>query len=128
MAKGRLNPDDLEGLERHLREAAANITDEVAAVVERGALNVKNEWRTRMRARSRHGRIPHLPKAISYDVERTPTGVEAEIGPVYSKKQGPLAHLLEFGSVNNAPHQDGAGALESEMDRFYDAIDEVSEL
>lgn len=129
MAKGRLNPHDLEGLERELREEAREIDDKVYEVVVQGAVNIKRGWQTRMRARrSARTSIPHLPGAISYDIERTPGSVTAEIGPVYTKKQGPLAHLLEFGSVNNAPHQDGAAALEYEQDEFYDAIDEVSDL
>ncbi|GAY07502.1 hypothetical protein TOK_3522 [Pseudonocardia sp. N23] len=87
--------------------------------MKKGSLNIKQEWHARMRARSRHGHIPHLPKSIGYDVRRTAHGAVSTIGPDKQTSQGPLAHLLEFGSVNNKPHLDGARALYDEGRRFY---------
>lgn len=114
--------DELFKLGRELRAAAALAPDEVAKIVKRGAQNIKNDWQRRMRARSQRGHIPHLPKAIGYDVRKTKYGANAVIGPDKNSSQGPLAHLLEFGSVHNAPHNDGGAALRAEAPNFYREI------
>lgn len=114
--------DELAALGRELRAAANLAPDKIAEIVRKGAQNIKTEWANRMRARSRHGHIPHLPKAISYDVRKRQYGAGAEIGPDKRRKQGPLGNLLEFGSVNNPPHNDGGRALYSEGRNFYGEI------
>ena len=88
----------------------------MVAVVTRGALNVKNDWRDNARASSgRHARL--YPNSISYDITPIPGGARAEIGPDKDKLQGALGNLLEFGSVNNPPHNDGGRALLAEEPR-----------
>jgi hypothetical protein len=100
-------------LERNIPEAERGM----AAIVTRGALNVKNDWRDNARASAgRHARL--YPGSISYDVTPIPGGAQAEIGPDKDKPQGPLGNLLEFGSVNNPPHNDGGRALLAEEPRF----------
>lgn len=129
MASSRINPGtrgassagiaELAEFERQLRGVAATTPDKVRDIVRKGAQAIKNDWRTRMRAREHHGHIPHLPGTIGYDVHQTEDGASAVIGPDKRRRQGPLAHLLEFGSVNNKPHLDGARALFDEGRRFY---------
>jgi hypothetical protein len=114
--------DDLFELGRRLRAAAALAPDKCLEIVKKGAQDVKKDWAGRMRGREKHGHIPHLPKSIGYDVRETVHGAIATVGPNKESRQGPLAHLLEFGSVNNAPHLDGAGALLTEAPKFYAAI------
>ncbi|MGW6703611.1 hypothetical protein ACWGDE_01775 [Streptomyces sp. NPDC054956] len=100
-------------LERNIPEAERGMV----AAVTRGALNVKNDWRANARASAgRHARL--YPNSISYDVTPIPGGAQAEIGPDKDKPQGPLGNLLEFGSVNNGPHNDGGRALLAEEPRF----------
>lgn len=100
-----------------LQRSAADASRQMAQVVTRGALNVKNDWRDNATASSgRHAR--HYPMTISYDVHPIPGGAHAEIGPDKSKVQGPLGNLLEFGSVHNPPHNDGGRALAAEAPRF----------
>lgn len=117
-----LESGELERWAREIRAAAAMLPREGAKIVKRGAQNIKDDWQRRMRARERHGHIPHLPKAIGYDVRQTKYEVTATIGPDKNKKQGPLGHLLEFGSVNNPPHNDGGAALRAEAPNFYREI------
>ncbi|MER6487617.1 hypothetical protein ABT264_29180 [Streptomyces virginiae] len=89
----------------------------MVAAVTRGALNIKNDWRDNARASSgRHARL--YPNSISYDVTPIPGGAKAEIGPDKGRAQGALGNLLEFGSVNNPPHNDGGRALLAEEPRF----------
>lgn len=104
-------------LSRTLQAGGVRARLEVRAVVERGALNVKNEWRSNAVATSgRHAR--RYPYSVSYDVWSTLAGARAEIGPDKGRPQGALGNLLEFGSVNNPPHNDGGRALAAEAPRF----------
>lgn len=90
---------------------------EMVRIVTRGALNVKTGWRTNAIATSgTHARA--YPYSVTYDVNSMPGGASAEIGPDKGKKQGSLGNLLEYGSVNNAPHNDGGRALIAEHPRF----------
>lgn len=120
---------DVRGLNRlalALWGNAAEAEASMAAVVERGALNVKNGWRENAAASSgRHARL--YPQSISYDITPIPGGARAEIGPDKGKPQGPLGNLLEFGSVNNAPHNDGGRALLAEAPLFAAQVSLITE-
>jgi hypothetical protein len=88
-------------------------------IVERGALNVKNDWRANAVVSSRkHAR--RYPYTVNYDVTPVPGGARAEIGPdrAKSRQQASFGAILEFGSVHNAPHNDGGRALLAEEPRF----------
>lgn len=65
-----------------------------------------------------------LPEHVSHDVEGP---WDAEIG-IESKGAGKLAHLLAYGSVNNAPVYDHTAALRRSESRiqgiFADAVEE----
>lgn len=113
---------DLGDISRELRATAARAPDEARDVVKRGAQNIKSDWQRRLRDRSRHGHIPHLPRAVGYDVTSGQRQTTANIGYRRGAKQAGLGHLLEFGSVNNPPGFEGARALRTEAPRFYGAI------
>nr|WP_119589186.1 hypothetical protein [Streptomyces scabiei] len=111
------NTRQLDELARVFRANGARAQVQARAVVARGALNVKNAWRANATASSgRHARL--YPASISYDMRPHPTGASAEIGPDKGRPQGSLGNLLEFGSVNNPPHMDGARALAAEAAAF----------
>ncbi|MEV5138429.1 hypothetical protein AB0K71_05725 [Streptomyces syringium] len=109
---------------RELRQLAVALTrnmeraaPEMRGIVARGALNVKNDWRANAVATAgRHARA--YPYSVSYDILPIPGGATAEIGPDKGRKQGPLGNLLEYGTVNNPPHNDGGRALLAEEPRF----------
>lgn len=107
----------LDALAAVFRVNAVRAQMQAVAVVNRGALNVKNGWKANATATARrHARL--YPNSISYDMRPHPTGAQAEIGPDKSKPQGALGNLLEFGSVKNPPHNDGGRALEAEAPAF----------
>ncbi|NUP36020.1 MAG: hypothetical protein HOY76_03095 [Streptomyces sp.] len=111
------NTRQLDELAAVFRVNAVRAQVQARAVVARGALNVKNGWRANAVASSgRHARM--YPASISYDMRPHPTGASAEIGPDKGRPQGALGNLLEFGSVNNPPHMDGARALAAEAAAF----------
>lgn len=96
---------------------------EVEAVVKKGAVNIKTDWRNNAKATAgRHASA--YPYSITFDgPERHPGGVVvAEIGPDKSKRQGALGNLLEYGSAHNPPHNDGKRAADAEQDKFANAI------
>jgi hypothetical protein len=106
-----------------LAGASAAVQREAPAVVAKGALNIKNDWRANAIATAgRHARI--YPYSIGYDPVVAAAGfVEAIIGPDKEKPQGALGNLLEYGSVNNPPHNDGGRALIAEEPRFIAAVE-----
>lgn len=114
--------DELYRLERDLRDASDEVKDGAHGVVKKGALNVKNDWRKNARQTAPpHAR--HYPRSISFDISKPGLDVvTAVIGPDKDKTQGALGNLLEFGSVNNPPHNDGGRALRDEEPRFHRAI------
>ena len=83
-----------------LRQASIDVMDEGEKVISKGALNIKNDWRDRWTG---YKHIPHLPHAISYDVDRHEDTVEAEIGPVRGELQAGLASYIEYGTPTSGP-------------------------
>lgn len=111
------NTRQLNALAAVFRTNAVRAQVQARAVVERGALNVKRGWRANATTTAgRHARL--YPSSISYDMRPHPTGASAEIGPDKTRPQGALGNLLEFGSVKNPPHMDGARALAAEQAAF----------
>ncbi|MEV7358204.1 hypothetical protein [Kitasatospora sp. NPDC091276] len=117
---------DISGLEALVADLArAGVQAERGArgVVSKGALNIKRDWQANARASS--GRYaPHYPASIGYDLETTPVGTSAVIGPDKGGPQGGLGNLLEFGSAHNPPHNDGGRALLAEEPRFLAAVEQ----
>lgn len=108
-----------------LDTAAKVMPKEATKVVSKGALNIKNAWRKAWRG---HRHIPALPQAVTYDLTKTATATEAEIGPDKDLPQGPLGNIIEFGSPGgrNAPIPGGLPALHAEMPRFEQAIADLA--
>lgn len=118
---------DLRRLERDLGEEPRRAVRKARDAVADLAPVVRDSWRSRMRARSRYGHIPHLPKAITADrVLMDMEGPEVEIGVDKIRTQGPLGNLLEFGSRNNKPHQDGYKALQAAEAPFVERIERIA--
>lgn len=124
----RYDTGELERLRADLGALIPASAEESKRVVTRGAFNIKKDWKDNaQRTSTPHARL--YPRSISYDVSAIGSGVgwEAEIGPRKDRPQGPLGNLLEFGSINNPPHLDGAHALEAEADRFERAVGDLGE-
>ena len=119
---------DLRMLAHDIREAPVRAQRDAVAVVEHGAVNIKRNWRDAAKASSdKHARA--YPYSISYDMVLGAAlvgRIEAVIGPDKSKPQGPLGNLLEFGSVNNPPTNDGGRALEAEAAAFEAELAKVT--
>lgn len=117
---------ELEALNEVIAASGAVVEQEGAAIVKRGAQNVKTSWRANAAASAgAHARL--YPSSISYDVITAPGVVEAEIGPDKGRVQGPLGNILEFGTSTQAGHNDGGQALDDEEPRFLEQIEALAE-
>jgi hypothetical protein len=119
---------DLNDLERDLEQAASRMPAEAHAVVSKGALNIKNDWRDAWDDLREHGK--HVHKTIGYDI--TSAGgdeIIANVGPDARKlkMQGALGGIIEFGSPTSAPIPGGAPALIKESPRFEEALGAAAE-
>jgi hypothetical protein len=116
---------ELDAIGAAVLASLTTVKVEGRAVVSKGALNIKNDWRANaIGSAGAHARL--YPNSISYDIEPAGTVVEAAIGPDKGKPQGPLGNLLEFGSAHNAPHNDGGQALDAEEPRFEAAVEAMA--
>jgi hypothetical protein len=108
--------------------AAAGAVAGTRAVVQKGALNVKNEGRANALASApRHN--ARAPYAITYDTKVGKASVEGEIGYDKNKPGGALGNLLEFGGGgdHSPPHRDLGRALDAEQPRFEKALADMAE-
>ena len=112
------------GWQEDYDDAQSHVDTELRAVVNRGAFNIRRDWRRRW---SGYAHLRHLPNAVTYDVGGTGGTYTAEIGPDKSRRQGPLGNIIEFGSVNNAPIRGGLPAALAEEPRFERAVADAAE-
>lgn len=120
--------DTPETLAAALLRAAAQASVEARGVIQRGALNIKNEAKRNVAA-SAPSHNANAAGAITYDTHAgggtlTPG---AEIGYDKDRRPGRLGNLLEYGSRNNPPHRDLGRALDSEEPRFIEALSAITE-
>lgn len=111
----------------HLAQAAAQIAVESVAVVQRGALNVKNEGR-RNSVISSGRAAARAPQTIGFDrVHVNGAEISAEIG-YEGGGQAALGAVLEYGGGrdHSPPHNDLGRALDAEAPRFETALGDAA--
>ena len=114
----RFDMSEVRRLEAHLARVVPRARRDARAVVRRGAVNIKRDWRANARG-SAPKHAPYYPQSISFDVNPYgPNVTLAIIGPDKGGPQGALGNLLEYGSAKNPPHRDGGRALDVEEPRF----------
>lgn len=116
---------ELGALSARIARAGAEVEREAAAVVARGALNIKNGWRANaIHTAGQHARA--YPYSIGYDPYPLPGGgARAVIGPDKDLPQGPLGNILEYGTSRQAGHNDGGRALLREEPRFLAQVERL---
>lgn len=114
-----VDASELSRLTADLTRAAVLAPLAVRPMVQKAALNIKNEWRENW---SGIAHAPALPYAVGYDTIERPWGAEAEIGPDKDKRQGALGNIIEYGTSKNPPIPGGAPALANEAPRLEIAI------
>lgn len=108
-----------------LTRVARDAEEDGKRIVGQGCNNIKKEWKFRW---SGHPHIKHLPRAISYEVKVPYSDhIVGTCGVDKLKIQGPLANIIEYGSVNNAPIPGGLPALAAEEPRFLKFVADMGE-
>lgn len=109
--------DTPETLAADLLKAGAEAIVATRAVVQKGALNIKNDAKRNVQQSAPvHNAYAH--NAITYDTTIRPLTVEAEIGYDKDKRGGSLGNILEYGTRKNPPHRDLGRALDREAEHF----------
>lgn len=115
---------DLDKLAADLGKAPVEALAAVQAVVSKGAVNIKKDWREAWKGMPH---APALPYSIGYDTTVHVHDITATIGPDKGKTQGALGNLIEFGTATSGPHPAGQQALDREEPRFIAALEAVVE-
>ena len=115
----------IEGLDAvidDLGKAGFRASTKIVATTKKAAGKIKDEARRNAEGMSH---APHYPRSITYDIEYTNDSVVAEIGPDKDLPQGALGNLLEFGSVNNAPHAHLGPAMDRELPEWLRHVEDA---
>lgn len=115
--------EGLDALVADLGKASTMAPAEVRKVVQKGALNIKTDWRQKW---SGHPHAPALAASVTYDTKETGTGATAEIGPDKNIGVGPLGNIYEFGTPRNGPRPGGLPALQTEEPKFLQALEDLA--
>lgn len=127
--KVTVDASELRALAADLRAIPDELARHVAPVVNKGALNIKNDMAEQMRRSTHFGQIA---PSISYDTHMTSfagDGVyEAEIGPDKDRAGGALANVAYFGtSRGGGTVEDPQAALDRELPGFEQALGDLLE-
>jgi hypothetical protein len=109
-------------LQAELKAVQRKAPTEGQRVLKRGAQNIKNGAVQRLRGK---GFLPHIHRAVNYDVTWRGHRGSAEIGFDKTKRQGPLGNVVEYGTVNNAPQPVLAPELELEEPRLEAEVERM---
>lgn len=113
-----MDVSDVGRLAADLGKVGPRVVPLARAVVEKGALNVKDGM---ARDATGIGHAPAFPSSITYDVR----GLSAEIGPDKNRRQGALGNILAFGTSKNAPVWNHTAALRREEPFFITQLQRV---
>ncbi len=114
---------DVDHWALQLNLAAADVLPGALGVVAKGSLNIKTDARQRANF---HSTAKLYPGTITYDTRVTKTAAIGETGPRTDRPQGPLGHLLEFGSPTSAPRPHLNPAGDAEEPRFVEAMEALA--
>lgn len=107
--------------------AAETVVEEGKKVVGKGCMNIKRQAQRIVRENSPRHYLPHLPRAIGYDVTARAADITGECGADPAKLQGGLQRIIEFGTVNNAPIPHMIPAIDAEAPNFERYVGELGE-
>lgn len=119
----KVDNSDLGDLLTDFAQVSDELMPDVRKITKQGAGRIKRGWAQRWEG---HPEIKHLPRAINFDITEEPYAVEAEIGADHLKKQGVLAHLIEFGTLHSAPIPGGQPALDAEEPVYVEALERAA--
>jgi hypothetical protein len=118
-----IGASEVFGLAKDLGKASTQVAKALYDVYAEEGDAFADDWRANaVETSGEHGK--HYPASITSET-RVALGIEVEIGPDSSMKQGSMGRGFEFGSVNQPPHLDGLRAMpiaEVRLMRKADAV------
>lgn len=113
---------ELDRIATDLGTAGVRATSRVVDVTRKGAVNIRDDARDMIDGLAH---APQYPASITFSMDFTGGVVAADIGPDKDLPQGALGNLLEYGSVNNPPHQHLGPALDREGPDYIDYLEDA---
>ncbi|KQQ66107.1 hypothetical protein [Microbacterium sp. Leaf320] len=111
---------ELWDLAKDLGTAPAAAHKNIKPAVMRTSVDLKDDWQQGAAASG----LANYSKSIDFDITESPDGIESEIGPNPSKRQGRHAFVEEAnGKVRSAPQHAGRDALEANEDDFLRGLE-----
>lgn len=86
-----------------LHRLSETVPDAVEDALDRGGQWVTFQARDLLRGQITGTYLPHYPRTITHEVERSRFAVTMIVGPESGKPQGGMGPGVEFGSVNTGP-------------------------
>jgi len=120
--RAHVDTSELRELAVDLSKAPGRLQRRAPKTMRWGARKVRRAMR---KDAAGHRYLPHFPAAVGYD-RMDAIGLHYQIGFELGD-QGSLAHIIVFGSVNNAPVYNFADALWREAPRIVRRLAEDSE-
>jgi hypothetical protein len=108
--------EDLAGAEKDIRPKVAKVTGKACNNIKK---DVKKRW-------TGLAHLPHLPRAINYDVKTRTTEVVGQVGADHALTQGKLAWTQEYGTPTSSPHPAFRPAAEKEVPVWLDYLDRAA--
>jgi hypothetical protein len=120
---------ELRKLAEDMGKIAGSAVKDVDAVVQKGALNIKNEMRADVKT-SRHfssKKKSGLEQSITYESHYLPGKVRYDIGPDKAIGGGALGNIYYFGTSRGGGTGDIEKPLRSEEPKFQNALRELAD-
>jgi hypothetical protein len=120
----RIQSQGLDVLTADLTKAQAEIGPASAKVTGMACNNIKKDVQRRWAGLAH---LPHLPRAITYDVKSFGRMVVGEVGAEHERLQGKLAWIQEYGTPTSAPNPAFRPASEKEQPAWEMFLTKVAE-
>lgn len=106
-----------------LEAAGKDITKQVAKITGKACGNIKRDVRKRWIGLAH---LPHLPRAVNYDVTTKGSLVVGEVGADHALSQGKLAWTQEYGTPTSSPHPAFRPAADKEVPVWVDYLEQAA--
>jgi hypothetical protein len=120
----RIESQGLDALAADLAKAQDEIVPASAKVTGMACNNIKKDVQKRW---SGLAHLPHLPRAITYEVHKLAHTVVGEVGAEHERPQGKLAWTQEYGTPTSAPNPAFRPASDKEQPAWEMFLTKVAE-
>ena len=119
----------MDSWRRDLQTLPERAEKAIKPVMSRAGVQIKLDWKRRWTAAGSPapGHIPHLIRALGYDLSQKGTLFAVTIGVASGHKQSRLASFIEYGTLTSPPHPAGEQSLEAEVPKFLAAMEKVAQ-